>query len=170
MDWTIAFDKTHRIISEDGKSAYSDFIYVPVGETALLSLYNMFNGLAVKTDPTTGKSSLIADNCATIHKVSLGPTGDVARELECGERVNILGELKTLLYERRVFHEPVYQCGEKWVLNPCNNYALIPVPGLYLIELFDVNQFDTAYIEYTLLSVADSMAIPDDFKLGSSLK
>ena len=51
-----------------------------------------------------------------------------------------------------------------------HNYALIPVPGLYLIELFDVNQFDIAYIEYTLLSVADSMAIPDDFKLGSSLK
>lgn len=170
MDWTIAFDKTHRIISEDGKSAYSDFIYIPPGKTALLSMYNMVNDLAVKIDEKTGKPILVSDDCAIIHKVSLGPTGDVARALECGERVNILGELKTLLYERRIFHEPVYQCGEKWLLNPCNNYALIPVPGLYLIELFDVNQFDIAYIEYTLLSVADSMAIPDDFKLGSSLK
>ena len=36
-----------------------------------------------------------------------------------------------------------------------------------MLEFFNPNQFDTAYVEYALLSVSDSMAIPDDFKLGS---
>lgn len=167
MDFTILFDKDHRTLASNGKSAFSDILYIPPGKTALLSLYNMVNELNLVKDEKTGKMSLQSDDCAVIHKLSLGQTGDIARKLECGERVDVTGELKRLLYNRRLFHEPVYQCGCSWTLNPCNNFALIPTPGFYMLELFDVNQFDTAYVEYALLSVADSLAIPDDFKMGS---
>lgn len=166
MDYTILFDKTHRTLSSNGTSAFSDIVYIPQGKTALLSLYNMTNSLKLKTDKN-GKKFLESDDCGIVHKLSLGQTGDIARKLECGQRADVVGELKSLLYNRRLFHEPVYQCGCQWAINPCNNYILIPTPGFYMLEFFDVNQFDTAYVEYALLSVADSLAIPDDFKLGS---
>lgn len=169
MDFTILYDKTHRTLSENGKSAFSDILYIPPAKTALLSLYNMINELALVKDEATGKISLVSDDCAVVHKLSLGQTGDISRKLECGERVDVTGELKALLWNRRIFHEPVYQCGCSWTLNPCNNFALIPTPGFYMLEFFDANQFDTAYVEYALLSVSDSLAIPDAFKMGSKL-
>lgn len=170
MDWTILYDKDHKIIAPDGKSAFSDILYIPVGKTALLSMYNMINEAYIVKDPATGKPiSMDLHPCVVVHKLSFGGTGDVARKIECGERVNILGELKTLLLERRVFHEPVFQCGEMWILSPCDNFALLPTPGFYMLEMQDPHQFDTAYIEYALLTVAESMAIPDDFKMGEHL-
>lgn len=167
MDYTILFDHTHRTIASNGKSAYSDILYIPAGKTALLSLFNMTSGLDLVKDEVTGKLSLQSDDCAVVHKLSLGQTGDISRRLDCGERADIAGELRGLLLNRRLFHEPVYQCGSAWTLNPCNNFALIPTAGFYMLEFFDVNQFDTAYVEYTILSVADSLAIPDSFKMGS---
>lgn len=167
MDYTILFDKDHKTLASNGKSAFSDILYIPPGKTALLSLYNMINELHLVEDEKTGKLSLQSDDCAVIHKLSLGKTGDITRKLKCGERVDVTDELKGLLYNRRLFHEPVYQCGCSWTLNPCNNFALIPTPGFYMLEFFDANQFDTAYVEYTLLSVADSSTIPDNFKMGS---
>lgn len=167
MDTTILFDREHRKLANHGTSAYSDILYIPPGNTALLSMYNMVRNVDLVKDELTGKMVLKSDDCAVVHKLSLGNTGDIARKLSCGERVDIQGELRSLLYNRDICHEPVYQCGCSWTLNPCNNFALIPTPGFYMLEFSDVNQFDTAYVEYTLLSVADSMAIPDDFKLGS---
>lgn len=167
MDYTILYDKDHRTISDNTRSAFSDILYIPQGKTALLSLYNMVNDLILKKDEKTGKMYVESDDCIIVHKLSLGQTGDIARKIECGEKVATTLELKKLLLNRRLFHEPVYQCGKAWTLNPCNNFALIPTPGFYMLEFFDANQFDTAYVEYALLNMADSIAIPDDFKLGS---
>lgn len=170
MDYTIIFDKDHQKVSENGTSMYSDVLYIPPGKTALLSLYNMVDETKLVTDPTTGKKSLSSGSCVTVHKLSLGQTGDitdVVKQVECGRVYDVQNELRKLLYNRRLFHEPVYQCGSTWTLNPCNNFALIPTPGFYMLELTDVAQFDTAYVEYALLDVSDSVVIPDDFKLGS---
>lgn len=167
MDFEILYDKEHRTISSNGKSAYSDILYVPPGKTALLSLYNMYSEASIKTDPVTGKKVLSSNDCVVVHKLSFGQTGDIARKISCGENVDITRELKQLLYNRRLFHEPVFQCGDEWTISSCNNYALLPTPGFFMLELVDTNQFDTAYIEYALLSVPDSMIIPDDFKFGS---
>lgn len=166
MDYTILFDKDRQTLAEYGTRAFSEVLYIPPGKVALLSMYNMFNEVRVLKNGK-GHTELIADDCALIHKLSLGKTEDIARKIECGERVNILGELRSLLASRRMFHEPVYQCGQSWSLNPCNNVSLIPIPGFYMLEFFNPNQFDTAYVEYTLLDVADSVAIPEGFKLGS---
>lgn len=166
MNYTILFDKAHRTLAEHGTKAFSDILYIPNGQVALLSMFNMYNEVRM-TKNGNGETELVANDCAVVHKLSLGTTGDITRKIECGERVNINGELRSLLENRRLFHEPVYQCGCTWSLNPCNNFALIPTPGFYMLEFFNPNQFDTAYVEYVLLSVADSMAIPDDFKLGS---
>ena len=166
MDYTILFDKDRRTIAEHGTRAFSEILYIPPGKVALLSMYNMYNEVQV-TKNAKGETALVAKDCALVHKLSLGKTGDIARKIECGERVDVQGELRGLLANRRLFHEPVYQCGCTWSLNPCNNFALIPTPGFYMLEFFNPNQFDTAYVEYALLSVSDSMAIPDDFKLGS---
>lgn len=174
MDFTILYDHKHKQLDPSGTVAYSDVLYIPPGKTALLSLYNMINELKLVKDPVTNRTSLQGDSCVEVEKLSYGQVGDIGRRLSCslhidehGKRVDIQGELRDLLAKRRVFHEPVYQCGCTWTLNPCNNFALIPVPGFYRLKLFDPHQFDTAYVEYALLSVADSMAIPDDFKLGS---
>lgn len=169
MDYTILYDKDHRIITNHGKSAYSDILHIPPGYTALLSLYNMINEFHLVKDSNTGKTSLQSDDCAIVHKLSFGKTGDIGIDFKCGERIDITGKINELLYNRRIFHEPVYQNGCKWSLNPCDNYALIPTPGFYMLEFFSDEQFDTAYVEYTILSVADSMAIPNTFKLGSRI-
>lgn len=166
MDYTIAFDQERRTISDDGRSYYSDIIYIPAGNTALLSLYNMFNKARL-VEGADGEKSLQVNSCIVVHKLSFGETEHIRRAIKCGDFINLADEYKKLLIERRVFHEPVFQCGEAWQINPCNNFALIPTPGFYMLEIFDLNQIDTAYIEYTLLSVADSLAIPDDFKLGN---
>lgn len=168
MDYTILFDKDHRKASDTGTSAYSDILYIPPGKTALLSLYNMYDETKMTKDEATGKMSLQSNSCVVIHKLSLGQTGDVGRKIQCGERVDVQAELRKLLHNRRVFHEPVYQCGNSWAINPCNNFALIPTPGFYMLEIMDVNQLDTAYVEYALLNVADSVVIPDEFKLGDN--
>lgn len=165
MNYTILFDKDHQTLTAHGTKAFSEVLFIPPGKVALLSMYNMIN--EVRLVETDGKTELVANDCALVHKLSLGKTGDIARKVACGERVDVAGELQGLLASRRVFHEPVYQCGCTWSLNPCNNFALIPTPGFYVLEFFNPNQFNTAYVEYTLLTVADSMAIPDDFKLGS---
>lgn len=167
MDHIILFDKDNQTIASNGKSAFSNILYIPPGKTALLSLYNMISEIDLVKDEKTGAFSLQSDDCVKIHKLSFGATKDIARKIRCGERVDVNGELKALLRDRRVFREPVYQCGCAWGINPCNNFALIPTPGFYVLEFFDVNQFDLAYVEYALLSVADSMAIPNEFKMGS---
>lgn len=167
MDYTVLFDKCHKILASNGLSAYSDVLYIPPGKTALLSLYNMTSGYDLVEDPNTGKKVIKSDDCAVVHKISLEQTPDIIKKFDCGELVSITSELRNLLLNRRMFHEPVFQCGSSWNINPCNNFVLIPTPGFYMLEFFDVNQFDNAYVEYALLSVADSLAIPDDFKLGS---
>lgn len=167
MDYTILFDKEHQTIANNGTSAFSDILYIPVGHTALLSLYNMTSSLDLVKDSDTGNLHLASNDCAVIHKLSLGKTGDITKKIECGERIDISSEINSLLRNRRLFHELVYQNGCSWSLNPCNNFALIPTPGFYMLEFFDVNQFDTAYVEYALLSVIDSLVIPEAFKLGS---
>lgn len=166
MDSFIAFDKEHRYISGNGRSAFSDIIYIPPGYTALLSLYNMRNIVNIAKDDA-GEFVLENKACAVIHKVSFEQGKDIHKELACGNRVNINDLIQDMLKKRRVFHEEVTQCGHSWSINPCNNFVLIPTPGFYRIEFFDINQLDTAYVEYFILSVADSATIPDDFKLGS---
>lgn len=167
MDFTILYDKTHSVVSPSGKQVYSDILYIPVGKAALLSLYNMTASLDLVTDPDTGRMVLQSDDCIIVHKLSFGQTGDLARRLSCGERIDVQRELTGLLHSRRVFHEPVYQCGGAWAINPCNNYALIPVPGFYMLELFDLDQAATAYIEYALIGLEAAAVIPDDFKMGA---
>lgn len=166
MDFTVLFDKERQVLIEHGTRAMSEILYIPVGKVALLSLYNMFNEMHLAKDDK-GNVELVSNDCAIVHKLSMGKTGDIARKIECGERVDVYGELQNLLYNRRIFHEPVYQNACNWTLNPCDNFALIPTPGFYVLEFHNPNQFDTAFVEYALLNVADSVAIPDEFKLGS---
>lgn len=168
MNSIILFDKDHRALTDHGARAFSEILHIPIGKVALLSLYNMYNEVQLRKN-AKGVTELVANDCAVVHKLSLGKTDDVARRLECGERVDVHGELRSLLANRRLFHEPVYQNGVAWALNPCNNFTLIPTPGFYMLEFFNPNQFDTAYVEYTLLNSTDSTEIPDDFKLGSTL-
>lgn len=168
MDFTVLYDSNNRIVSENGKTMFSKILYIPQGKVALVSLFNMVNALTLKEDEDTGKPVLTSDTCIKVHKISLGRAGSIVKKLSCGDPMpNLDAEIRAMMHNRRMMYEPVYQCGTAWTINPCNNFALIPTPGFYMLELFDVNQFDTAYIEYVLLDVAESLAIPDDFKLGS---
>lgn len=166
MNTKILYDNVNRMFSSDGKTVFSTLLFIPVGKTALLSLYNMYNELYLETN-NDGEKNLVDKSCIVVHKLSIGDTQNITKkDLECNESFNILSEMRRLLEDRRVFHEPVYQNGKAWVINPCNNFALISTPGFYMLELHDPNQFDVAHIDYTLLSVSDSLAIPNEFKLG----
>lgn len=162
MDWIIALDKEHHTLIEGGTKAESDIIYVPVGKVALLSLYNMTASVDFNGD------SISMDDCVELNKLSFGATPEIVAELLCGETFNLQKELRKALAARRVFKEPITQCGQYWTIHPCNNFVLIPTPGFYTLTLHDVDQLDVAYIEYALVNVSDAAAIPDEFKLGHS--
>ncbi len=160
MDWIIALDKDHHALIEGGTKAESSIIYIPAGKVALLSMYNMlatidYDGVNIETD-----------DCAEIQKLSFGATTELAPIIECGKNRNLNAEMLNAIQSRRMFKESVTQCSQCWTIHPCNNFVMIPTPGFYSIILYDVDQIDTAYIEYALIDVADSIAIPDDFKLG----
>lgn len=162
MDWKIALDINHHTLIEGGAKAESSIIHVPVGKVALLSMYNML--ATIDYDGET----LSTDDCAEIQKLSFGKTPDLAPQVECGKNRNLTSEMLSAINSRRMFKEPVTQCGQCWTINPCNNFVMIPTPGFYSIILYDVDQVDVAYIEYVLIDVADAAAIPDEFKLGST--
>lgn len=162
MDWKIALDVNHHTLIEDGAKAESSVIYIPPGKVALLSMYNMLATI----DYVDGVLS--TDDCAEIQKLSFGATPELAEFVSCDQNRNLSNEMQAALRSRRMFKEPVTQCGQCWTINPCNNFVLIPTPGFYSIILYDVDQIDVAYIEYILIDVADAAAIPDEFKLGST--
>lgn len=164
MDFEIVFDKNVHTLSEDGTVAKSDIIYIPPGFTALLSLYNMTTIISLAENGS--KKELITKSCLTLKKLSFGKINEKEIDVKCGERVNVNDELIKLLKQRRVYSEPVYQDCCEWVINPANNYILIPVPGFYELETEDLDQLDTAYVEYALLTAEQSIAIPNGFKLG----
>lgn len=166
MDFTILFDRDHRKLEDLGTVAYSDVLYVPPGKAALLSMYNVVAGQELVEDPVTGKKTVINKDCMFIHKISYGRVPPAVFDKKCNELPDVNGEIQKLLAKRRVFFQPVEQDGCSWSLDACNNYALLPVPGFFMLKLTDPNQFDTAYVEYALLDVQDTITIPDAFKLG----
>lgn len=162
MDWNIALDIDNHTIVDGGTAAESGIIYIPAGKVALLSLYNM----TASVDMSSDRNAISTDDCAEINKLSFGAAPELAKEINCGETRNLSRELRQALDARRVFKEPVTQCGQTWTIHPCNNFVLIPTPGFYSVKLYDVDQIDTAYIEYLLIDVEDASVIPDSFKLG----
>lgn len=166
MDFTILFDKDNRRLAENGKTAFSNVLYIPPGKVALLSMYNMIAGTEVRTDPQTGKKTIVSKDCVVVHKISYGRTDPLVIKAKCHEHVDVASEVAKLVAKRRVFFEPVLQDGCPWVLDACHNFALLPVPGFFMLEFTDPAQFDTAYVEYALLDTRDTITIPDAFKLG----
>ena len=165
MDFYIALDKDNHKLVNDGKTAQSNIIYIPKGHTALVSLYNMTT--IVKLEEENGEKVLTNKSCLTIKKLSFGRTGNISALYECDKHFNLVAKAQKLLDERRVFAEPVVQDCCAWSINPCNNMALIPTPGLYILETDDIDQLNNAYVEYAILTVDEAKAIPYDFRLGN---
>ena len=165
MDFYTALDKDNHKLVNDGKTAQSNIIYIPKGHTALISLYNMTN--IVKLEDENGEKVLTNKSRLTIKKLSFGRTGNVSAIYECDTHVNLVAEAQKLLADRRVFAEPVFQDCCPWTINPGNNIALIPTPGFYVLETDDLDQLNTAYVEYAVLTADEAKAIPNGFKLGN---
>lgn len=165
MDFFTALDKDNHKLVNDGKTAQSNIIYIPKGHTALISLYNMTN--IVRLEEENGEKVLTNKSCLTIKKLSFGRTGNMSAIYECDTHVNLVAEAQKLLADRRVFTEPVIQDCCAWSVNPGNNMALIPTPGFYVLETDDIDQLNTAYVEYAVLTADEAKAIPNGFKLGN---
>lgn len=180
MDWKIALDAKNYELTDDGKRANSKPIYIPPGKVALISMFNLvttyelvdINGNptpAINTDGSYNQqATLYSDDCAVILKLSVGAAQNVAEQIAPCSPKDMAGVLQAISDARKITQEPVFQSSAEWSLTSCNNFALIPTPGLYMVQLLDPQQLDVAFIEYTLLDVADAMIIPDAFKLGSN--
>lgn len=166
MDFNILYDKNNRVLAENGKNAFSDILYIPSGKVALVSIYNMISSLDIVKDKATGRHSLQSNDCAVVHKISFSRTDPLVKKFMCGEKINIDMELRSLLLSRRMRHEPVYQCFDAWMISACSNIVVITVPGFYMLEFFDADQFDSIYVEYAIIDASDSLAIPDSIKIG----
>lgn len=160
MDFFIALDKNNHKIVNQGKTLQSHIIYIPPGMVALLSLYNMVNLI------TIDENDLVQRSCLTVKKLSFSRTGDIEVADLCDKHKNIVEEMNKLLRNRVVRSEPVYQDCKPWVINPCHNFALLPTPGFYVLETDDLDQLQDMYVEYSVLTAEQAIAIPDSFKLG----
>jgi hypothetical protein len=169
MDWNIALNAANHTLSDDGTRANSKPIYIPPGKVALLSMFNMVTTYdlvdKVLPDGVTHKV-LTSNDCAIVVKLSVGKSQTIIDKFTKCETLDISSILQDMLDARKITQEPVYQGGEEWGISPCNNMVLIPTPGLYMVQILDPQQLDVAFIEYTLLDVADAVIIPDEFKLG----
>lgn len=165
MDWTIVLNKDHHALTQEGTRAESRVIHIPPGKVGLLSMFNMIEVISLVG--TGANAVLSSKGCARLLKVSVAKSGNLPHLIDCAQFVDLRREHERLLEDRSIIQEPVYQCGQEWNISPCNSMMLIPVPGLYIIELFDVDQLDEAYIEFTTLTVAEAAIIPDSFKLGA---
>lgn len=167
MDWTIVLDSKRHKLTQEGTRAESRLMYVPPGKIGLVSMYNMVEELVLTGEGA--QRALSSTACARFLKVSVADSADLPAFKNCAHYIDLHREHERLLGDREIRKEPIYQCGQEWSISPCNNMALIPVPGIYIIELFDVNQLDEAYIEFITLDVAAASIIPDAFKLGAQL-
>lgn len=167
MDFFVALDKNNHTLVNDGKTARSNIIYIPPGHTAILSLFNMMN--LVKLKDQDGEKTLVNESCLTIKKLSFDRTVDVGKLVDdlCSNTSNHKYLADTLLRQRGMRAEPVYQDCCPWSINPANNMALIPTPGFYVLETDDIDQLNTAYVEYAVLTADEAKAIPNGFKLGN---
>lgn len=180
MDWKIALDAKNYELTDDGKRANSKPIYIPPGKVALISMFNLvttYKLTDVNGNPTSAvnpdgsynqQATLYSDDCAVILKLSVGVAQNVAEQIAPCTAEDMTSILQAISDARKITKEPVFQSSAEWSLTSCNNFALIPTPGLYMVQLLDPQQLDVAFIEYTLLDVADAIIIPDAFKLGSN--
>lgn len=180
MDWNIALNSANHTLSDDGTRANSKPIYIPPGKVALISMFNMvttYDLVDINGNPTSPvnpdgtynqQATLYSDDCAVILKLSVGKAQILATEFSKCETVDMASVLQTAIDARKITQEPVFQATKEWGLTPCNNFALIPTPGLYMIQLLDPEQLDVAFIEYAIMDVRDALIIPDAFKLGSN--
>lgn len=161
MDFSIALDKDNHHFVSDGKKVQSRVIHIPVGYVALISLYNMLNIARLKG------GGIVNESCLTVKKLSFSRTPNIFVENLCDKTINLAAEADKLLQNRTVLSEPVYQACCEWVIDPANNFALIPVPGFYVLETSELDQLDAMYIEYAVFPATQATAIPDGFKLGN---
>lgn len=165
MDWTIVLDRNTHTLTQEGTRAESRMMYIPPGKVGLISMYNMTEEVNIYGE---GADAVIdASGCARILKVSVARAGRLPELTSCGQTLDLHREHERLLGDRQIRKEPMYQCGEEWNISPCNNIQLISIPGLYIIELFDVDQLEEAYIEFIAVDVETASIIPDSFKLGA---
>lgn len=165
MDWTTVLDRKTHTLTQEGTRAESRMMYIPPGQVGIISMYNMTQEIVVEGTGPTAEVSLTG--CARVLKVSVARAGSLPQMGNCGEVIDLYREHEKLLAERRITKEPLYQCGREWNLTPCDNMQVITLPGLYIIEMFDVDQLEEAYIEFIAIDVATAMIIPDSFKLGA---
>lgn len=164
MDFRIAVDKDNYKLINDGKTIQSHIIYIPPGHVALLSLFNMVN--TAKLDGT----QIVSKSCLTVKKLSFSRTGDISDgNLDlCDKTTNIVREAEKLLKSRTIKSEPVYQGCCPWFVDPSHNFSLIPTPGFYVLETDEIDQLETMYVEYAILTAEQALAIPNGFKLGNN--
>ena len=165
MDWTIVLDHKIHTVTQEGTRAESRLMYIPPGKVGIISMYNMSQEITVTG---TGASAMVeVSGCARILKVSVAKSGKLAELVSCGEHVDLRREHERLMAERVIKKEPMFQCGQEWNISPCDNMQVISIPGLYIIELFSVDQLQDAYIEFIAVDVTAASIIPDSFKLGA---
>lgn len=165
MDWTTVLDSKIHTLTQEGTRAESRMMYIPPGKVGVISMYNMSEVVTITGE---GSAAMVTvTGCARILKVAVARSGKLAELATCGQHIDLAREHERLLAERAIKKEPMFQCGQEWNISPCSNMQVIPVPGLYIVELSSVDQLEDAYIEFIALDVTAASIIPDSLKLGA---
>lgn len=140
-------------------SRVSPVFYVWPGYVALISLFGMKNAF------TVADGDLYNTSCIVVQKVTVSGAALPQINDSCGKDLNeVIAGIPRGVVDR---FEDVMQGCTAWGINPCNNYALITVPGFYQLKVADEAQLGEFYVEQITMPVADAMLYPSGLILGN---
>ena len=137
----------------------SPVFFVWPGYVAVISLFGMKNAFA-NTGGELSNTSCIVVQKVTVKGAALPQVSD-----SCGADLNsVIAGIPRGEVDR--FEDGMQGC-MAWAINPCNNYAVITVPGFYQLKVADTAQLGEFYVEQVTIPVADAILFPAGLILGN---
>jgi len=147
------------LFDKDSTELESPVFYVWPGFVSVISLFGMTNAF-VKDAGGVYNTSCIVVQKVTVNGAALPQVKDT-----CGADLNtVLAGIPVNQVDR---FEDVMQGCDAWAINPCNNYAVITVPGRYQLKLASDVQLGEFYVEQITMPVADAILFPAGLILGN---
>jgi len=153
---------TYKKVLYDANSTdrVSPVFYVWPGYASLISLFGMKNAF------TNSAGKLYNTSCIVVQKVTVAGAALPQVQDSCGKDLSaVIAGIPRGVVDR--FEDVTQGCDSVWGINPCNNYAVITIPGFYQLKVADEAQLGEFYVEQITVPVSDAIMYPSGLILGN---
>jgi hypothetical protein len=159
---TQTLDLTYKkvLFDQNSTSRVSPVFSVWPGYVSLISLFGMKNAF------TKQDGALYNTACIVVQKVTVAGAALPQVQDSCGKDLNaVIAGIPRGVVDR--FEDVMQDCGNAWVINPCNNYAIITIPGFYQLKVADEAQLGEFYVEQITVKAEHAIMYPSGLILGN---